>query len=49
MDKGQKQELERFAEAIKQDGEWAIPLLWQQVQAMGIAFDIEKTVIKGNY
>jgi len=41
MDKGQKQELEMFAKAIQQGGEWAIPL-WQQVQAMEIAFEVEK-------
>jgi predicted dehydrogenase/threonine dehydrogenase-like Zn-dependent dehydrogenase len=40
MDKGQKQELEMFAQAIKQGGEWAIPL-WQQVQAMEIAFEVD--------
>jgi predicted dehydrogenase len=40
MDKGQLQELEQFAKAIKQGGEWAIPL-WQQVQAMEIAFEVE--------
>jgi len=41
MDKGQKQELEMFAKAIKQGEEWAIPL-WQQVQAMEIAFEVEE-------
>ena len=41
MDKGQKQELEMFAKAIKQGGDWAIPL-WQQVQAMEIAFEVGK-------
>ncbi|OAD22482.1 oxidoreductase domain-containing protein [Candidatus Thiomargarita nelsonii] len=41
MDKGQKQELEMFAQAIKQGGEWPIPL-WQQVQAMEIAFEVEE-------
>ena len=40
MEKGQKQELEMFARSIKQGGEWAIPL-WQQIQAMDIAFDVE--------
>jgi len=40
MDKGQKQELEMFAKAIKQGEEWAIPL-WQQVQAMEIAFVVD--------
>ncbi|KHD05804.2 hypothetical protein PN36_02785 [Candidatus Thiomargarita nelsonii] len=45
MDKGQKQELEMFAQAIKQSGECAIPL-WQQVQAMEIAFDVEKLIYR---
>jgi len=40
INKGQRQELEMFANAIKQSGEWAIPL-WQQVQAMEIAFEVE--------
>jgi predicted dehydrogenase/threonine dehydrogenase-like Zn-dependent dehydrogenase len=43
MDKGQKQELEMFAQAIQQGGEWAIPL-WQQVQAMEIAFDVQQQI-----
>jgi len=43
VDKGQKQELEKFAKAIKQGGEWVIPL-WQQVQAMEIAFEVEKFI-----
>jgi predicted dehydrogenase/threonine dehydrogenase-like Zn-dependent dehydrogenase len=43
MDKGQKQELEMFAKAIKQGGEWAIPL-WQQVRAMEIAFDVQNLI-----
>jgi hypothetical protein len=34
MDKGQ---------TIKPGGEWAIPL-WQQVQAMEIAFDVENLI-----
>jgi predicted dehydrogenase len=40
-DKGQKEELEAFAQAIQKGGEWPIPL-WQQVQAMEIAFRVEK-------
>jgi len=43
MDKGQKQELEMFAKVIKQGGEWAIPL-WQQVQAMEIAFGVQNLI-----
>jgi predicted dehydrogenase len=43
MDKGQKQELEMFAKAIKQGEEWAIPL-WQQVQAMEIAFEVQNLI-----
>jgi predicted dehydrogenase/threonine dehydrogenase-like Zn-dependent dehydrogenase len=43
MDKGQKQELEMFAKAIKPGGEWAIPL-WQQVRAMEIAFDVQNLI-----
>jgi predicted dehydrogenase len=41
MEKGQRQELEMFAQAIKQGGEWPIPL-WQQVQTMEIAFEVQK-------
>lgn len=40
MDKGQKNELTAFAVAIKNNEEWPIPL-WQQVQAMEIAYKIE--------
>jgi len=36
-EKGQKAELEAFGNAILKGGEWPIPL-WQQVQAMQIAF-----------
>ncbi|MBX7066589.1 MAG: bi-domain-containing oxidoreductase [Parachlamydiales bacterium] len=39
-EKGQKEELVAFAKAIQEGGEWPIPL-WQQVQAMEIAFQIE--------
>lgn len=41
INKGQKKELAAFAAAIKNDGEWPIPL-WQQAQAMEIAFKVEK-------
>jgi predicted dehydrogenase len=41
MEKGQRRELEMFTQAIKQGGEWPISL-WQQVQAMEIAFEVQK-------
>jgi predicted dehydrogenase len=37
--KGQKEELEAFASAIQQGGDWPIPL-WQQVQATEISFAV---------
>lgn len=39
-EKGQKAELEAFGLAIRAGGEWPIPL-WQQIQAMEIAFSVE--------
>jgi predicted dehydrogenase/threonine dehydrogenase-like Zn-dependent dehydrogenase len=39
--KGQRDELEALGRAIKNGGEWPIPL-WQQVQAMEIAFAVER-------
>ncbi len=39
-DKGQKEELEAFARAIQNGGEWPISL-WQQLQATRISFQIE--------
>jgi predicted dehydrogenase len=39
-DKGQAAELRAFGEAIRDGAEWPIPL-WQQIQAMEIAFRIE--------
>ena len=44
MDKGQKRELELFAESIQNGGEWPIPL-WQQIQATEISFKVE-TLLK---
>ncbi|NEP08921.1 MAG: Gfo/Idh/MocA family oxidoreductase [Symploca sp. SIO2C1] len=41
MEKGQKQELEIFAQAIQQGKEWPI-LLWQQIQATEISFAVEQ-------
>ncbi len=40
VDKGQAAEMVAFARAVREGGEWPIPL-WQQVQAMRIAFDVE--------
>ena len=40
-DKGQKEELEAFAHAIRQGGEWPIPF-WQQLQATEISFKVEE-------
>jgi prepilin-type processing-associated H-X9-DG protein len=40
QDKGHKAELAAFADAVR-DGEWPEPL-WQQVQAMGVAFAVEE-------
>lgn len=40
-EKGQKEELIAFAKAIQEGGPWPIPL-WQQAQAMEIAFQVEK-------
>ncbi|MGK7873268.1 MAG: Gfo/Idh/MocA family oxidoreductase [Xenococcaceae cyanobacterium] len=45
MKKGQKEELLAFAEAIRQGGDWPIPL-WQQVQATEIAIQIEELIQK---
>ena len=43
VDKGQKQELEAFAKALKSGGDWPIPL-WQQIQATEISFDVEAQI-----
>ncbi len=39
-EKGQKEELLAFAKAIREGGNWPIPL-WQQAQVMQIAFTVE--------
>ena len=44
-EKGHYIELEAFADAIINKSEWPIPL-WQQVQAMEIAFEVEKHLHK---
>lgn len=43
QDKGQKEELRRFATAIREGGAWPIPL-WQQVQATEIALQVEAQI-----
>lgn len=43
VDKGQAAELRAFGEAIRAGGEWPIPL-WQQLQAMEIAFRVERFI-----
>ncbi len=42
-DKGQKEELQAFAAAIRNGGEWPIPL-WQQSQATRISFAVENAL-----
>lgn len=42
-EKGHKEELEFFARCIKEGIEWPIPL-WQQIQAMEIAFKVEELI-----
>jgi predicted dehydrogenase/threonine dehydrogenase-like Zn-dependent dehydrogenase len=43
-DKGQKEELETFASAIQQGGNWPIPL-WQQIQTNEISLEVEKCLV----
>ena len=43
-DKGQREELLAFAAAIRGETEWPIPL-WQQLQAMRIAFDVQRQIM----
>jgi predicted dehydrogenase len=45
--KGHKEELEAFALAIREGGDWPIPL-WQQVQATEISFAVESFLDKGD-
>lgn len=44
-EKGQKEELIAFGQAIRENGKWPIPL-WQQAQAMQIAFEVETLLTK---
>jgi predicted dehydrogenase len=46
VDKGQAKEIGEFARAIREGGEWPIPL-WQQEQAMRMAFAVEDA-LRGN-
>ncbi|MCL6590050.1 MAG: bi-domain-containing oxidoreductase [Firmicutes bacterium] len=46
IDKGQKDELIAFAQAIRQGSPWPNPL-WQQVQATEIAFEAERQIRGG--
>jgi hypothetical protein len=41
--KGHHEELVAFADAIKNGGPWPIPL-WQQIEAMRIAFAVEDAI-----
>ncbi len=43
QDKGQREELIAFARAIRAGGAWPIPL-WQQTQAMRIAFEVQRQI-----
>lgn len=43
IEKGQKEELESFARAIQEGGDWPIPL-WQQIQATEIACGVEEAL-----
>lgn len=40
-DKGHRDEVEAFVRAVREGGAWPIPL-WQQLQAMEIAFEVER-------
>ena len=44
-DKGQKRELEAFAQCLQSGGDWPIPL-WQQIQATRISFDVERQIVE---
>ncbi|MCX8007087.1 MAG: bi-domain-containing oxidoreductase [Coriobacteriia bacterium] len=43
VDKGQAAELLSFVRVVREGGQWPIPL-WEQVQAMSIAFDVEEAL-----
>ena len=43
-EKGHREELLAFADAIRNDGAWPIPL-WQQLEAMRMAFAVESRLL----
>jgi hypothetical protein len=43
MEKGHREELIAFSQALKNGGEWPIPL-WQLIQATEISFDIQEQI-----
>jgi predicted dehydrogenase len=43
VDKGHAAEMRAFVAAVKDGGEWPIPL-WQQVQATRMALDVERRI-----
>jgi predicted dehydrogenase/threonine dehydrogenase-like Zn-dependent dehydrogenase len=45
QDKGHREELRAFADAILRPGKWPIEL-WEQLQAMRIAFEVEKKIFQ---
>lgn len=42
-DKGQREELAAFADAVRGEADWPIPL-WQQLQAMRVAFEVQASI-----
>lgn len=44
-DKGHRAELTAFADAVRNGGAWPMPL-WQQIEAMRIAFEVESRIAK---
>ena len=43
MEKGHKEEVKAFADAVLNTGKWPIEL-WEQLQVMQIAFQVEKRI-----
>ncbi|WP_310448984.1 bi-domain-containing oxidoreductase [Sulfuritalea sp.] len=46
MEKGHREEIAAFASAIRNGGDWPIPL-WQQLQATQVALDVEARLLSG--
>jgi predicted dehydrogenase/threonine dehydrogenase-like Zn-dependent dehydrogenase len=44
LDKGHRDELIAFADAVRNGGAWPIPL-WQQIEAMRIAFEVQDRIV----